>query len=498
MHHVNTHWWSRFAENLIGKDKLRDIYVSCDEDTLEDAKKQWTKLHTFYEKHCGHKDTEERGCSNLSCSYKKRTVEHHLIVGLVLPFWNEIKRVLMTTKDSSRLKVVRAQPSNALEGQQRLVGLKIKPADIDEVVTALQKGVADFSSCYQGREGRIAILPSDTVVETLVMRDCLNPSAIDDISFDLPEGWHTDPKSPAHTVSCVVRIFEIPLQNALLNQQTALRPARWRSNSQLTVVLDDSQEALVTVSLAPLDKKSLVAPAVKLDQVKQGTNTLRVSSIGERFFLIVQLVRPRDPKDDLSGKDLDVALFPKEPLSSFSSEGQSSALEKEGKDYYNDDDLALLPSDTAGWKLFNTGLWRPTQNAVDFFTPPGAEAENDDGMSCDEDGNKNYCEVCGRKGGILVCCDFCPCAYHDLKCLGLKAEDLSDVYKCPKCTGGLEELKRDHQKRQQEQRDAKRCTDSPITSRKSKRASGKEAEKIEDVLSMSSPCKKMLIQTPVD
>jgi len=57
------------------------------------------------------------------------------------------------------------------------------------------------------------------------------------------------------------------------------------------------------------------------------------------------------------------------------------------------------------------------------------------------DHNKDYCEIC-TDGGELICCDECPCAYHET-CLGAKAEDLPDPYKCPKCMGTLEQMIRE-------------------------------------------------------
>jgi len=55
-----------------------------------------------------------------------------------------------------------------------------------------------------------------------------------------------------------------------------------------------------------------------------------------------------------------------------------------------------------------------------------------------EDHNHEYCEVC-NDGGDLICCDVCPCAYHE-HCLRAKAEDLPDPYKCPQCTGEFDKL----------------------------------------------------------
>ncbi len=64
----------------------------------------------------------------------------------------------------------------------------------------------------------------------------------------------------------------------------------------------------------------------------------------------------------------------------------------------------------------------------------------------DEDGHKDYCEISG-KGGELVMCDFCECCYLP-ECLGVKtAEELPDPYKCPKCCGKLDKFKAEWKKR---------------------------------------------------
>lgn len=52
----------------------------------------------------------------------------------------------------------------------------------------------------------------------------------------------------------------------------------------------------------------------------------------------------------------------------------------------------------------------------------------------EEDGHKDYCEISGEKGE-LVMCDFCDYCYLP-ECLGVeRAEDLPDPYRCPKCCG---------------------------------------------------------------
>lgn len=85
----------------------------------------------------------------------------------------------------------------------------------------------------------------------------------------------------------------------------------------------------------------------------------------------------------------------------------------------------------------------------------GEEEEGGEDADEEEDGNNDYCEVC-KGGGELVCCDFCECAYHGLKCLNARAEDLPDPYECPKCTGELATYKAEYKKRRMERKRAKR------------------------------------------
>lgn len=56
-----------------------------------------------------------------------------------------------------------------------------------------------------------------------------------------------------------------------------------------------------------------------------------------------------------------------------------------------------------------------------------------------EDGNVEYCQMCRKTGG-LICCDYCPRAFHE-KCLNVKKSDLPEKWECPKCTedGELQE-----------------------------------------------------------
>ena len=89
------------------------------------------------------------------------------------------------------------------------------------------------------------------------------------------------------------------------------------------------------------------------------------------------------------------------------------------------------------------------------------------------DSSNDYCEVCGGTRGELVCCDFCECAYHGPKCLGAKAQDLPDPYKCPKCDGTLTAVKAAYEQKKQQKMETKKAQ--------------KEAK---EVLSATSPSKR--------
>ena len=280
------------------------------------------------EKKCGHKN-----CAFFSCSYKKRTTNHHLIVGLVLPFWKDVKRVMKNPK------VVRVQPT---DGSKRLVGLRVWPDRIDEVCDVITRGGQSADSGDDDdRLQRIVPSPFGKVVSTLVLHDCLNPAARDNISFDLPQNWNLDPASGGKT-SCIVTIYEIPLQNALLDQSAPLKAARWRSDSQLRVVDEHTQrETVVPVHTGNVAKHSVVSKPVKLDDhVKEGKNHLRVQSIGERFCLVVQLVTSR-PLDAVL---TEMSVVPEEAENL---EWGKTALLKQLGHGEDDDDLVVTELDVS-------------------------------------------------------------------------------------------------------------------------------------------------------
>lgn len=104
----------------------------------------------------------------------------------VLPFWKDIKRVV------TNVKVVRVMPT---DGSKRLVGLRVWPNRIDEVVDLITRGGASQGGEYDDRQERIVSNPFHKVISTVAMHDCLNPAARDTVAFDLPKSWHVDPSN---------------------------------------------------------------------------------------------------------------------------------------------------------------------------------------------------------------------------------------------------------------------------------------------------------------
>ena len=193
-------------------------------------------------------------------------------------------------------KVVRVQPT---DGSKRLVGLRIWPDKIDEVSDVIARGSSASHDNGKAADDRIARIASNAfhkIVKTCVLHDCLNPAARDNVTFELPANWKVDPDNGGK-VEAMVFIYEIPLQNALLDQKKEpLRPARWKNDCQLRVVDGRTmQETIITVPTDKVSKDAIVAkPVVIDDYVKEGLNTLRVQSIGERFCIVVRLVAVRE------------------------------------------------------------------------------------------------------------------------------------------------------------------------------------------------------------
>lgn len=104
------------------RDHVKNNFTPAD-PTDPQTQTCWKKLYTFYEKNCGHKQ-----CISMSCTYKKRTTQHNIIVGLVLPFWKDIKKCVKTPK------VVRVQPTDS---SNRLVGIRVWPGGSKNILLLL-------------------------------------------------------------------------------------------------------------------------------------------------------------------------------------------------------------------------------------------------------------------------------------------------------------------------------------------------------------------------
>ena len=195
------------SAQLFDRDHIRHNFQAV-LATSAPSKTHWDKLFTFYEKKCGHKQ-----CHLLTCSYKKRTQQHHLIVGLVLPFWKDIKRIVKNPK------VVRVQPT---DGSSRLVGLRVWPEYIDEVCDVITRGAAAGSGAEDDREERIVSSPFHRVISTRALHDCLNPAARDNVAFDLPHNWNKDPATGEVCITIEVFSFVYCLYQILASFILAL------------------------------------------------------------------------------------------------------------------------------------------------------------------------------------------------------------------------------------------------------------------------------------
>ena len=66
----------------------------------------------------------------------------------------------------------------------------------------------------------------------------------------------------------MVFIYEIPLQNALLDQKHALKPAKWKSDSQLCIVDERTmqEETIITVPTSAVAKNAVIAKPIVIDK----------------------------------------------------------------------------------------------------------------------------------------------------------------------------------------------------------------------------------------
>lgn len=86
-----------------------------------------------------------------------------------------------------------------------------------------------------------------------------------------------------------------------------------------------------------------------------------------------------------------------------------------------------------------------TQHGGGAIIGAGGASSSDASISIDtattsaaQDGNSDECAICGL-GGLLICCDACPRAYH-AECIGHEqpADDDESDWFCPPCSRTLE------------------------------------------------------------
>lgn len=73
-----------------------------------------------------------------------------------------------------------------------------------------------------------------------------------------------------------------------------------------------------------------------------------------------------------------------------------------------------------------------TNVKYETIATPNEEEKKPESTSESEDGNVDYCLVCGKSGG-LICCDKCPRSFHH-NCLNVDKSTLPDRWECPRCT----------------------------------------------------------------
>ena len=187
-----------------------------------DVKRHWESVWKFYETKCSHYRSRNYCALGDTCFYGKRMAKIHLITGLCLPFWKDVASKM-------GCRVVRIQPD---DGSKRLVGIHILPGKVQEIKDIIKKGTRSDV----GIEDRTSRMTDDPFIEEtkiIKMHDCLNPTGLDTIAFDLPTGW--DKAGDGRTLHAVVQIYDIPFQNGIDEDDTPLHPTLWRTATQLRV-----------------------------------------------------------------------------------------------------------------------------------------------------------------------------------------------------------------------------------------------------------------------
>jgi hypothetical protein len=274
------------------KGELREKTLVRQPETDAALKKCWDTVFNFYYNKCTHIRNNGRCLEGPTCEYGKRTKKIHLITGLCLPFWKELSKLVAGKSNARQCKVVRVQPD---DGSKRLVGILVLPGKVDEVIQIIKRGTQSDVG-LEDRAARMKDSPFYEEIKVVKLHDCLNPTGQDVITFDLPEGWE---KAGDGSGLCVVaQVYEIPFQNALdaKGECTPLYPTFWRTSTQLSVLTGSGTEDAWQTVRTPMPPRRIkgweCGMPIKLNDVaRAGSNKLRITSVGERFCVVVKIMR---------------------------------------------------------------------------------------------------------------------------------------------------------------------------------------------------------------
>ena len=147
---------------------------------------------------------KNRTCRDPTCTYGKRTQPIHLITGLCLPFWKELKKCVVSGVKMG-CKVVRVQPDQG----QRLVGILVQQSKLEEVKAIIRRGTQSDVG-IEDRSQRMVDSPFYEETKVVKLHDCLNPTGLDGINFELPSGWQESGDGAGSKL--FIQIYEIPFQ----------------------------------------------------------------------------------------------------------------------------------------------------------------------------------------------------------------------------------------------------------------------------------------------
>ena len=258
-------------------------------------KRWWDGLYELSYDKCAHMRAQGRCPNGPMCEFGKRTKPIHLITGLCLPFWKDLQTCMRSrSADSKRMgiKVVRVQPDEA--DSKRLVGILVTDK-LEEVKTIIKRGTQSDVG-IEDRVEHMVDSPFYQEVQVLKLHDCLNPTGQDFVPFDLMPGW--DKAADGTKLDVFVQVYSIPFQNAADEggEVERLFPTHWRSSRQLAVLRSGTGNYDEIPTPMPPRAKRLkgfehTSPINLSDAVSVGSNRLRIASVGERFCVVVKIMR---------------------------------------------------------------------------------------------------------------------------------------------------------------------------------------------------------------